>query len=143
MKVRSLFASLVLGILAVCLAQARANAQAFQGQFTLQEEARWGVGTLPAGNYTFTIGSLQPGGIVAIRGEGKAIMAVAGSRNDDVSSDPSSLLLVRRAGAFTVRSLHLAEVGVDLYYPAGKAPMQIQADNRQDVVRVPVIATGK
>ena len=55
--------------LALCLFAGAANAQHFaasRGSFTLPFEVNWGTAVLPAGDYTFTLGSFGMSPILAI-----------------------------------------------------------------------------
>jgi hypothetical protein len=141
MKNRTMWTSLMLAVLGICLTQAPANAQEFRGHFTLPEQVRWGLAVLPAGEYQLELNTIGVASVVEIRGQGKAVMAMAKFRQTDTASEPSALLLVRDGQTLTVRTLHMAELGTDLFY-GNPAESRMLAQNR-DTLRVPVTINGK
>lgn len=143
MKRQSLGLALVLAAVAVGVSGVRANAQSYKGTFTLDKQVRWGQAVLPAGNYTLLIDSPQHGSIATIRGEHKSVMVMANAAEEDVSTKASSLLLIGDSRTPSVRALHLAEAGINLYYPVGKRELELEARSRQDALQIPVDIRGK
>ena len=110
-----------LGLIAICASASSASAQnAFQGKFTLPNDVRWANATLPAGDYTFSLDSTTMPGRVFLRGpNGGAFIptSVIDERNE---GDSSKLTIEHRGGTSFVRSMYLAELGVELRYGAPK-----------------------
>jgi hypothetical protein len=100
--------SIVLGAMA-------ANAQpALHGKFQLTSETRWSKAVLPAGDYTFTIDSVESPVIVVIRavnGKG-AVMAMA-LTSDNAAPGGSSILIT---ADHQVRSMNLPQLGMSLVF---------------------------
>ena len=147
MKKQSLGVAVVLGAVVLSLAGVRANAQVgaqeYRGEFTLDQQVRWGQSVLDPGQYTVVLHSAERGSIATIRGEHKTIMVMANAAADDAAPKASSLMLIGDSRSRSVRSLHLAEFGVNLYYPVGKREMELEARNAQDASSVPLVFSGK
>lgn len=101
--------SIVLGVMA-------ANAQSvLHGKFQLSSEARWGNAVLPAGEYTFTISSVQSPIIIQSVNGKKSAMAMAQTSVNAASG--GSYIFVTGTGANReVRSMNLPQLGVSLVY---------------------------
>ena len=110
-----------LGLIAICASASSASAQnAFQGKFTLPNDVRWANATLPAGDYTFSLTTMS--GKVFLQGpNGGAFIltSVIDKRNEGGSS---KLTIEHRGGISFVRSMYLADLGVELTYRAPKTP---------------------
>jgi hypothetical protein len=128
-----------LALLAACFVAGHANAQVFQGKFTLPFQARWGQATLPAGDYSFKLDSVDPTLPLAIyRGRNCVGMIVAQSYEKTYSGNAE--LTVEQS---TVRTLRLPEIGIILQF-APHRPKQLTApDERQLAQLVPVAAAEK
>jgi hypothetical protein len=124
-KFTRIIAIATFGLIAICASASSASAQdAFQGQFNLPHDVRWANASLPAGNYTFSLDSTTMPGRVFLRGpHGGAFIltSVIDNRNE---GDSSKLTIEHRGGTSFVRSMYLAELGVELTYSAPKTPKQ-------------------
>ena len=109
------------GLIAICTSASSASAQnAFQGKFTLPNEVRWGDATLPAGDYTFSLKRMFNQVFLQGQNGGAFILtSVTDTRNE---GDSSKLTIEHRGGISFVRSMYLADLGVELTYPAPKTP---------------------
>ena len=146
----SVILALVLSVVALCFGGKRASAQAqaqdsqdYRGTFRLEQEVRWGQAVLPPGEYSIVLHSPERGSIATIRGEHKTVMVMANGAEPDASAKPSSFLLIGDSKTPSVRRLHLAEFGLDLYYPVGKPELEVNARNQHDTFSVPVASVGK
>ena len=110
-----------LGLIAICASASSASAQnAFQGKFTLPNDVRWANASLPAGDYTFSVSSTTMSGWVVLHGpNGPAFIltSVTDKRNE---GDSSKLTIEHRGSISFVRSMYLADLGVELRYGAPK-----------------------
>jgi len=143
MKTQSFGLVLVLGAVAISLSVAAASAQEYKGTFKLDQQVRWGEAILPAGDYTLVLASAERGSIATIYGEHQSIMIMANAAEENASTKGSSLLLVSDRGIPSVRTLHLAEAKMNLYYPVGKPAMELEPHNQQHALQVPVAVSGK
>jgi hypothetical protein len=111
------------GLIAICASASSASAQnAFQGKFTLPHDVRWANASLPAGDYTFSLSSATMSGRVFLQGPngGAFILTyVTDTRNE---GDSSTLTIEHRGDISFVRSMYLADLGVELTYRAPKTP---------------------
>ena len=137
--------ALVLSVVALCFGGKRASAQAqdYRGTFQLERGVRWGQAVLPPGEYSIILHSPERGSIATIRGQHKTIRVMANGAEPDASAKPSSFLLIGDSKTPSVRRLHLAEFGMDLYYPVGKSELEVKARNQQDAFSVPLATVGK
>ena len=114
-----------LGLIAICASASSASAQnAFQGKFTLPNDVRWANASLPAGDYTFSLSSTTMSGRVFLQGPNGGtfiLTSVIDKRNE---GDSSKLTIEHRGGISFVRSMYLANLGVELTYSAPKTPKQ-------------------
>jgi len=138
--------SLILALAGVCLFAGIASAQApaAKGQFTLPFEAKWGMATLPAGDYTFTFDSTTLPALVKIETGGRyvAFVMTQGTEKADASKE-SELIVTRSGGQARIRVLHLAELGTDFQYSAPKSERREMASAPQLIERVPITFNGK
>ena len=111
----------MIGCLAVvaALSAGLASAQVVTGQFTLPFAANWGIATLPAGDYTFTLDHTSLEGMIKLYQGTKAVALIkCQGFNPYADRTGGSALIVtadRAGGSPTVRSLRLAEAGVFSY----------------------------
>ncbi len=136
----------VLGALAVCFAAGTAGASGpaiYRGKFTLTREARWGLATLPAGDYSFTLDSQSLGGIVTVQGENQSVMIMLKASDETNSTTQSALVLIRSNGSARVVSMHLAELGKNFYFAVPKAEQQVLTQGPELIQRVPIAVAGK
>jgi hypothetical protein len=106
-----------LGLFAVCAGASQATAQNDAvGSFTLSHEIRWGRTNLPAGDYTFTFGSVSAMKLMTVKGPNGTVFEAAVAIDKAETSGPSVLILEPRGGTFFVREMDLAEIGLRLQY---------------------------
>jgi len=138
-RISTLLRFLGLALLAACLNPGHASAQAFQGKFTLPFEARWGPAALPAGDYSFTLDSVNANCTLRLYREKTGVAMILAQAQNKAHSGSAQLTVVRG----TVRTLSLPEVGVVLEY-APTHPKHLTAPEEREIAQVvPVIVTGK
>ena len=122
-KFTRIIAVATFGLTAICASASPASAQnAFQGKFTLSNDVRWANATLPAGDYTFSVSSTTMSGWVVLQGPNGAafiLNSVTDKRNE---GDSSKLTIEHHGRVSFVRSMYLADLGVELTYCAPKTP---------------------
>jgi len=97
-----------------------ANAQTYlQGTFQLTSETRWGEAVLPAGHYSFTLGSVRsgalPAGIVTIHSEDWKVSAMVGAGFVESARPGGSYIFITGSGNDRqVRSMNLPQLGRSL-----------------------------
>jgi hypothetical protein len=137
---------LVLGLF-VFLAASAASAQseAYRGKFTLPMSVRWGTAVLQAGDYTFSLNSSALHSVLIVRADSdqSAVIVLPSSYSDHVTSENSSLLIVRSGGKATIRRLHLKEASVDFFYRPTKGEAPMIAQQPELIQRVPVLLASK
>lgn len=103
-------------LLAVVAGAVAANAQtAFHGKFQLTSEVRWGKAVLPAGEYTFTMSSVQsPIVIQAVNGKASAMAAAVTSV--DAAPGGSYIFTTGSGANRTVRSMNLPQLHRSLQF---------------------------
>ena len=111
------------GLIAICTSASSASAQnAFQGKFTLPDDVRWANATLPAGDYTFSLSSTTMPGRVFLQGPNGGAFILTSVIDERNEGDSSKLTLEHRDGISFVRSMYLADLGVELTYRVPKTP---------------------
>ena len=135
---------LLMTAVAVFLLAGAAQAQDYIGKFTLPIEVQWGKALLPAGDYTLVHNSMRRPDLVTIRGEKETVMTlpVGQSFNAD-RSQKSALVLAGMQGKTVVRTLVIAELGMEFHYPWPKGVRTQMAEGPVLIQRVPVIRVGK
>jgi hypothetical protein len=124
-KFTRIIAIATFGLIAICASASSASAQdAFQGQFNLPHDVRWANASLPAGNYTFSLDSTTMPGRVFLRGPHGGAFILTSVIDERNEGDSSKLTIEHRGGTSFVRSMYLAELGVELTYRAPKTPKQ-------------------
>jgi hypothetical protein len=114
-----------LGLIAICASASSVSAQnAFQGKFTLPNDVRWANATLPAGDYTFSLNSTSMPGRVFLQGPNGGAFILTSVIDNRNEGDSSKLSIEHRGGTSFVRSMYLADLGVELTYSAPKTPKQ-------------------
>jgi len=107
------FALLAVALLAMSLSPISASAQAFRGKFTLPFSARWGGLLLPAGEYSFSMTSLSPAGMISVQRDGKTLGSVmVGSVWHTSTFDKSALVAIPTGDAYRVTVLRLEDEAV-------------------------------
>jgi hypothetical protein len=138
-RISSLIKFSGLALLAACLMAGHANAQEFEGKFTLPFQARWGNATLPAGNYFFTVGSPgTPFQVHLYRGR-KCVGVIMAQSFDKTYSGLAELTLEEGS----VRALNLPEIGIVLQYTPHHPKHLTAPEERQLAQLVPVTAASK
>jgi len=138
-RTSSIVKFLGLAVLAACFAAGHANAQVFQGKFTLPFEARWGQATLPAGDYSFTLDSVGPTCALRIYRGRQGVGMIMAQAQDKNNTGRAELTVVRG----TVRALELPEIGIVLQYSPYR-PKHLTAPEERELAQiVPVVTTGK
>jgi hypothetical protein len=102
-----------------------AAAQAFKGSFTLTHEVRWQNVTLPAGDYTFEMKSINGPSLITLKGPNGSNLIPALVANEKVSEQ--SMLVIETHGSISaVTELRLSSIGRSLRYAAPKAPKDVE-----------------
>jgi hypothetical protein len=113
------------------------------GKFTLPFEARWGLATLPAGDYQFTMESVgAPATIEVFRGA-KPVALIFANALSTVSSGQAELTIVRTREGNTVRDLSMPDVGIALHYAPHRLRRGSAAAEREVAQVVSVAIEGK
>jgi hypothetical protein len=129
---------LVLGVLVVGLNAKPASAQVFRGEFTLPSEVRWGLATLPAGAYSFTLDKCTVDSRLTIYRGTRYVAWILTNGIGDATSNRSEMVL--QGG--TVRELSLPQIGLTLYYPAYNPHHLPASEEPQLAQSIPVAAKG-
>ena len=135
-----------LGLFAVCGGASQATAQNIAvGSFTISHEIRWGSRNFPAGDYTFTLSSVSAMKPMIVKGPNGAVFEAAVTIDKAETSGPSVLILEPRGGAFFVRELDLAEIGLHLQYfvPAASKNEKVLAQGPASTEQVLVAMAKK
>ena len=134
----SIVSLLALGVLAVGLSAKPASAQELEGRFTLPSAARWGLATLPAGDYSFKLDKSSADGMIRVyRGE-RVVTFVMPQGFGDRTSDRSEMVLVGRA----VRELTLPQIGITLSFSDHNLRRRRAPKETELAQTIPVTAVG-
>ena len=134
----SIVSLLALGVLAAGFNPKPASAQEFEGKFTLPSEVRWGLATLPAGQYSFTMDRANPVGLVRVYHGPRPVALILPQSFRDPNSERSAIVVV----AGIVRKLSLPQIGLDLTFAAHK-PAHCAAPQEEELAQtIPVTAGG-
>jgi hypothetical protein len=124
-KFTRIIAIATFGLIAICASASSASAQnAFQGKFTLPNDVRWANTSLPAGDYTFSLNSPTMPGRVFLQGPNGGAFILTSVIDNRHEGDSSRLTIEHRGGVSFVRSMYLADLGVELTYSTPKTPKQ-------------------
>jgi len=129
---------LVLGLLVAGLSAKPASAQAFQGKFTLSSAIRWGLATLPAGDYSFALDKDYPGSRVTIFCGTQTVARIQAPVVNYIKSGRSEI--VTESG--TVRDVNLPTIGVNLHYPTANPGHRAAPREPQLAQVIPVAKAG-
>jgi hypothetical protein len=106
-----------LGLIAICASASSASAQnTIQGKFTLPHDVRWANASLPAGDYTFSLSSTTMSGSVFLQGPNGGAFILTSATDSRNEGDSSKLTIEHRGSMSFVRSMYLADLGVELSY---------------------------
>jgi hypothetical protein len=132
-------------LLATVVAAGLLSAEDFAGKFTLPFEAKWGLATLPPGDYAFRINPAVAPYTAQVQREGKVVAIITASqgRSESGPSGQSQLIVVRRGKKGTIHALQLADPGVVLTYTEPKAERQLLAQAPELIQRIRVVVSGK
>jgi hypothetical protein len=121
-----------LAALALGIFGSAGNAQnAFEGKFTLPSETYWGGVTLPAGNYTFTLGSKTSPYTFYIRGEKTNAIVMALVSDPGAISSHAQLDLVDISDVHAIKTFEAPELGVTFTYFTPKEKHTASKEVRQ------------
>ncbi len=108
---RNFALTLALGsLLAICFNAGLANAQMQKnasGKFTMPFEARWGLATLPAGDYTFTLQGTGMGSTLRVYRGLECVAKIQNQSYDQASSGRAALTVIQNSTGKTVSDLRL------------------------------------
>ena len=130
-RISSLIKFSGLALLAACFVAGHANAQVFQGKFTLPSQARWGQATLPAGDYSFTLDSVDMKSRLRIFHDRNVVDMIVAQSYDTTDSGRAELTVEQG----TVRSLRLPELGIILQY-APQRPKHLTAPEERQLAQL-------
>ncbi len=121
------FFALALATTVLCVGSALAQGLGTvnaQGKFTLPFQARWGLATLPAGQYTFSVGYTQGGTtMIEVKGEGEGLphaLIMAQGQTQTPTTRSSELVCVRHSQNGTVRAIVISDLGQTFYFSMPK-----------------------
>ena len=137
----TLLRTLALGVLTSCLGAVVANAQPFQGTFSLPAEVRWGTTTLKAGDYTFSSEGVRTGNTLQLFRDGKLMATLLSQAYNPAAAGRAALVIEKGKGGNTVREIRLPENGVSLNY-APYDPARGTAAEERVAQMIPVSVTG-
>jgi hypothetical protein len=148
-----LIPSFVIAILVICFAAGILSAHEPERKgrtFSLPSETRWGNVVLPAGDYSFSLGTAGDFYTVTVMRNGMETVAriIPLPPEERKSPAKSQLLLVREGKKATVHILYLADIGTEFHF---KVPDSYEVYTRLMarafgpivVERIPVIVSGK
>jgi len=138
-----MLSSLALALLGPCFSTGLANAQGLTGKFTLPFEARWGLATLQAGDYSFKVDPASGGALSLYRGA-KVVAFIYAQSLDQKTSGRSVLTVERDRAAATIRAMALPSAGVVLYYAPHRPKRGTAQEERMtgQVISLDVTVTG-
>ena len=132
--------TLALGVLVICLGAGVANAQSFQGKFSLSDKVSWGTATLQKGDYTFSLEGVRSGNTLQLMQNGKVVALLQPQSHDPAATGPDTLVIYSGKSGSTVREIRLPDIGVVLYY-ASHTPKRGTAAEEREVARfIPITA---
>jgi hypothetical protein len=110
----------------ICLSATPATAQGvYKGSFILPHEVRWQNATLPAGDYTFEMKSLEASSLIRLNGPKGSQFIPALVANEE-ASEQSMLVIETRGSVSAVAELRLSGIGRSLRYATPKAPKDVE-----------------
>ena len=118
-------------------------APAFKGQFTLTSDVVWNGTELPAGNYDFTLNSIDMPAKILLHGPKGYMWVLTSATSGKDRGETSSLTVERRNGERYISSLYLADLGIDLRYRAPKLNEKVIAQGPATVEHITIAMNGK
>jgi len=104
---------------------------AYEGKFTLAVETHWGGATLPAGDYTFILGSASSPYTLYIHGQAGNAIIRASAADERVVSGRAQLNLVDIADVQNVETFEAPELGMTFSYWTPKQKHMRSKEARQ------------
>jgi hypothetical protein len=142
-RISRIVTNLVLALAGAFIFAGVANAQVVcAGKFTLPFEARWDRAVLPAGDYSFTLDSVEPFARIQLYRGTKAVALIQSGAYDEVSSGASALTVVSDSAGNTVRDLSLPEIGMVFHYAPHKSRQASAAAEREISQTLPVTSVA-
>lgn len=132
-----------LALLATALSAGLLSAEDYEGKFTLPFEARWGLATLPPGDYSFRLDTANARHLAKVYGKNGGFLVWPVGVSDVDVPGRNELIIVRTGRAGRIRALHLAEPGLLFSYAAPKSERQMLAQAPELIQRIPVAVSGK
>ena len=129
-------------LLAICFNSGLASAQTMAGKFTLPFEAHWGLATLPAGTYSFTVEGISREAKVRVLRGGETVAYMLNQGFDTTPSRSISLTIARNSAGRFVRDLSLPQIGQVFHFSAPKNGPGAAAEERE-IARIPVAPAEK
>jgi hypothetical protein len=123
-------------IVAMSFNSQRAAAQDLAGKFQLPYAAHWGLSTLAAGDYSFTVQRTAVGATVHVYRGAMSVAYLVNQGYDMRSSEGLSLVVVRNRQGNFVRDLNLPEIGLVLHYAPSIRDSAAEREAR--IARIPV-----
>ncbi len=114
-----------------------------QGKFTLPFETRWGLATLPAGDYSFRMESSSSPQVIHIWGQEQTVLVTSAGISREKTAEHSALIIVRHGKRGTVRAFYLEHLGLTLNYFPPKAERQVVAEGPELIQKLPVLASAR
>src|SRR5258708_7864276 len=112
-----------LGFIAICASATPASAHsALKGTFTLPEAGRSGNASLPAGDCSCSLKSAALPAQITLGGQNGGACIVTSSTDKRDQGESSNLTIGRRGGTRFVRTMYLADLGLELRYAAPSIP---------------------
>ena len=129
-----LFTKVIVAALALGALATSGKAQnAYQGKFTLAVETHWGGATLPAGDYTFILGSASSPYTLYIHGQAGNAIIRASAADERVVSGRAQLNLVDIADVQNVETFEAPELGMTFSYWMPKQKHMGSKEARQKI----------
>lgn len=142
-RINGIVRSVVLALAGTLVLAGLASAQTAAGKFTLPYEARWGLATLPPGDYSFKLDQAQSFGRLQLCRGGKNVAMIRAQSYSTESSGSSALTVVRASAGNTVSDLSLPDIGVVLHYAPHKSGRASAEQEREIAQKLPVDTSGK
>jgi|SRR5579863_4419649 len=129
-------------LLAICFNSGLASAQTMAGKFTLPYEAHWGLATLPAGTYSFTVEGIGREAKVRVLHGAETVAYMLNQGFDKTPSRSISLTIARNNSGKFVRDLSLPEIGQVFHFAPPKGERGSTVRDRE-IARIPVAPAEK
>jgi hypothetical protein len=118
---------LLFATLGVGLSSTLGQAQQYQGKFTLPFEARWGMVTLPPGEYSIELDTATHPYITIRHGTSGRGFVMTNAITEDTVSGHSALLAFSTGDSYRIRMFHVEELGLTLNFNSPKAERPLLA----------------